>query len=372
VADLEEHLLGVGAGLGRGADRREGLVELDRRPESARTMAAAGTNTQVPSSRTRYPSNIRLTVASGPMLQGEKVLVAGATGQVALPLTLALAGDNEVWAAARFSDHAARGTLVSAGVTCATVDLVDGDLSGLPDDFRYVLNFSVMRSNDWDRDLDGNAGGVAALMQHCRGMRAFLHCSSTAVYQPDGHRAFVETDPLGDNHRVWPFMATYSISKIAAEAMARSLARQLGIPTTIARLSVPYGGNGGWPAIHADMIRGGIPIPVHYDAPSVYSPIHEDDIIAMVPAMLTAAAVPATVVNWGGEDAVSIEDWCAYLGELTGRVAKFQPTDQTIGSVTIDLTRMHELVGHARVPWREGFARMVAARPARAIGRGTT
>jgi UDP-glucuronate 4-epimerase len=181
------------------------------------------------------------------MLQGEKVLVAGATGQVALPLALALAGDNEVWATARFSDPTARQTLESAGVTCVAVDLVDGDVGVLPSDFGYVLNFSVMKTNDWGRDLEGNAGGVAALMHHCPGVRAFLHCSSTAVYQPDGHRAFAETDALGDNHRVWPFLETYSISKIAAEGVARSLARQLGIPTTIARLNVPYGNNGAGP-----------------------------------------------------------------------------------------------------------------------------
>jgi hypothetical protein len=39
--------------------------------------------------------------------------------------------------------------------------------------------------------------------------------------------------------------------------------------------------------------------------------------------------------------------------------------------VTVDLTRMHELVGHATVPWREGFARMVAARQAQATAGGT-
>ena len=296
------------------------------------------------------------------MLEGEKVLVAGATGQVARPLTLALAGHNEVWATARFRNPDARRTLEAAGVRCVAHDLVDGDLSGLPRDFGYVLNFSVMKTNDWGRDLDGNAGGVAALMHHCRGTRAFLHCSSTAVYQPDGRHPFAETDPLGDHHR--SLMPTYSISKIAAEAMARYGARQWNLPTTIARLNVPYGDNGGWPAFHLEMLLADQAIPVHPDAPSVYNPIHEDDIVAMVPAMLAAAAVPATVVNWGGEDAVSIEDWCAYLGELTGREATFQPTDQTIGSVAVDLDRMHELVGHATVPWREGFARMVAARQA--------
>jgi hypothetical protein len=45
--------------------------------------------------------------------------------------------------------------------------------------------------------------------------------------------------------------------------------------------------------------------------------------------------------------------------------------DQTIESVTVDPTRMHELVGHTSVPWRQGFARMVAARQAQAAARGT-
>jgi nucleoside-diphosphate-sugar epimerase len=34
-------------------------------------------------------------------------------------------------------------------------------------------------------------------------------------------------------------METYSITKIAAEAVARTMARALGLPTTIARLNVP-------------------------------------------------------------------------------------------------------------------------------------
>ena len=47
------------------------------------------------------------------MSLGGKILMLGATGQVALPLTLALAGDsaNEVWGVARFSDKAASNSL---------------------------------------------------------------------------------------------------------------------------------------------------------------------------------------------------------------------------------------------------------------------
>jgi UDP-glucuronate 4-epimerase len=76
--------------------------------------------------------------------------------------------------------------------------------------------------------------------------------------------------------------------------------------------------------------------------------------------MLDAATVPATIVNWAGEQ-TSIEEWCAYLGELTGLEAKFDVTDNTISSVTTDNTRMHELVGPAAIDWRAGITRMVEA-----------
>ena len=303
-----------------------------------------------------------ISVTVAPVLESQKILVAGATGQVALPVTLAMAEGNEVWATARFSDAEARKRLEAAGVHCVALDLVDGDMTQLPDDFDYVLNFSVMKTNNWGADIDGNAGGTGELMFHCRNARAFLQCSSTAVYQPADHRAFQETDALGDNHRILQFLETYSICKIAAEAMARFCARHLDLATTITRLNVPYGDNGGWPAGHLDMMIAGMPIPVHLDAPSVYNPIHSDDIIATIPAMLEAASVPATVVNWGGDDPVSIEDWCAYLGELTGVEPKIELTDQTLESVSVDLTRMHELVGPTTVHWHDGFRRMVAAR----------
>jgi len=293
-----------------------------------------------------------------------KVLVAGATGQVALPLTLTLAAnsDTEVWGLARFTDAAAKKRLEDAGVNCVTADLAEGRLDSLPDDFTYVLNFSVLKSNNWDYDLDANAGGLGSLMSHCRSAQAFLHCSSTAVYQPNDHHVFAETDPLGDNHRIWDFIQTYSICKISAEAMARFGARHFNLPTVIARLNVPYGDNGGWPAMHADQVLQGDPIAVHPDAPNNYNPIHDDDIAAMVPKLLEAASVPATVVNWGGDDMVSIEDWSAYIGKLVGKEPVFLPTDMTIESVSVDLTKMHELVGHTTVPWQDGMRRMVAAR----------
>ena len=295
-------------------------------------------------------------------LEGKRVLITGPTGQVGLPVALALAEHNEVFGVARFGDTAARERLEAAGVTCITADLVAGDFSAVPADVDHVANFAVAKTGDFEKDLAANVESLGMLMHHCREASSFLHCSSTAVYQPNGHHDFAETDPLGDNHRPFGFLPTYSITKIAAEAMARYGARQWDLPTTIARLSVPYGDNGGWPAFHFEMMLAGQPVPVHEDAPSEFNPIHEDDIVAQVPKLLAAASVPATVVNWAGPDSVSIEDWCLYLGELVGIMPTFAPTTATIESVRVDTTRMHELIGPAEIVWQVGLRRMVEVR----------
>jgi nucleoside-diphosphate-sugar epimerase len=293
-------------------------------------------------------------------MEGQKILVTGPTSSVGLPVTLDLAARNEVWGIGRFGDPSARERLEAGGVRCVTVDLATSDFSEIPDDFDYVLNFAVARGTDadWDRDLAANGESVGLLLARCRSAKGFLHCSSTAVYQPAGARRLVESDPLGDNHRV--LFATYSIAKIASEVVARTACRQFGVPTTIARLNVPYGDHSGWPWFHLKMIEAGMPIPVHPDRPNLFNPIHSDDIVAQVPRLLDVATVPAMIVNWAGTQA-SLEEWCELIAELRGLTVEFTETEQTIGSVTTDNTRMHELVGPAEVDWRTGITRMVAA-----------
>jgi UDP-glucuronate 4-epimerase len=300
------------------------------------------------------------------MLSGARILVTGPTGQVALPVTRALAADNEVFGIARFRDADARAGLEQAGVTCIEANLAEGDFSSVPPDVDYVLNLAVVKSGRWNVDLAANAEATGLLMAHCRNAKAWLQCSSTGVYQPAGQHPLTETDALGDNHRV--IMETYSISKIAAETVARLGARQWNLPTTIARLNVPYGDNGGWPAFHLAMIEAGHPVPLHPDRPNTFNPIHEDDIIRMIPRLLEIATVPATTVNWGGSETATIEEWCALMGEAVGRDVTFVETVQTIGSVVIDPTKMHELVGRTEVNWRDGMRRMIEAQRASVSG----
>lgn len=289
------------------------------------------------------------------MITNACILVTGVTGQVALPVALALARDNEVIGTARFKDEAKRARLEAAGVQCIAADLVR-DVNSLPAEVDYVCNFAVVKSGKWDLDIAGNAEAAGLLMAHTRRARAFLHCSSTGVYEAADGSPQRETDPLGDNHRV--MMPTYSISKIAAEAVVRTTCRLYDVPTTITRLNVPYGDEGGWPAFHLAMIEAGRPVPVHPNQPNRFNPIHEDDIIATLPAMLGAASVPATIVNWGGDEETSVEEWSAYLGELAGKNVRFDVTTNTIGGIPTDNTRRREIAGPTSVGWKDGMRRM--------------
>jgi UDP-glucuronate 4-epimerase len=302
-----------------------------------------------------------------PGLSGEKILVTGPASQVGLPVARALAANNEVHGLARFSKREDREQLEKLGVRCIALDLADDSFDAVPNDFTVVLHFAVVKSGKFEYDLAANAEGTGRLMAHCRRARAFLHCSSGGVYRHQGpqHPA-KEDDPFGDNHRL--LMPTYSICKIAAETMARFAARQWRLPTTIARLSVPYGDNGGWPWFHLVMMRAGQAVPLHPERPNLFNPIHEDDSLAQIPRLLEIASVPATLVNWGGSEPASVEEWCAYMSELTGLEARFETTERTVGALPLDLTRMHELLGRTRVPWRDGIRRMIEARAPELLG----
>ncbi|MDG1943231.1 MAG: NAD(P)-dependent oxidoreductase [Halioglobus sp.] len=291
-------------------------------------------------------------------LKDMKILITGPTGQVALPVVEHFAKIADVYALARFRKPEDRERIESLGATVVQADLADAaSLDVLPDDFDYVLNFAVVKSGDFDYDLAANAEGVGNLMMRCRSAKAFLHFSSTAVYEYVGQEPRAENAPLGDNHRV--MFPTYSISKIAAETVCRFVAHQHKIPTTIARLSVPYGDNGGWMYFHMLMMQQGIPIDLHPEKPNYYNPLHVNDYIEKIPYLLGAATTEVTTTNFGGSQKVSIEEWCAYISELTGFEPKFQDNPKAFGSLCIDTQVMHELIGETKMEWREGIKRQI-------------
>ena len=299
------------------------------------------------------------------MLSGEKILITGPAGQIAFPLAESLARDNDVWGIARFSEAGSREKVDALGVITRVVDLATPDYSELPDDFTYVLHLATFQGGgkDYDWAIKVNAEGTGLLLQHCRKAKAALVMSTQSTYKPvdDPMHVFKETDPLGDGNSV--HAPTYSISKITEEAVARYCARASDLPVTIARMNASYGPNGGLPTYHLDWIVGGQPVVTRFD-PCPYSLIHQDDINDQTEALLHAATVPATIVNWSGDEGVSVQEWCAYIGELSGMTPDVQVKvmpGTSRGSIA-DATKRISLTGPCKVSWREGIRRTFESR----------
>ena len=299
------------------------------------------------------------------MLVDEKILVTGPAGQIAFPLCRELAKNNEVWGIARFSGEDSRKRVERAGIKTRVVDLGRADFGELPDDFTYVLHLAayLAPSLDYDEALRVNAEGAGLLLTHCRKAKAAMVMTTTGVYKPhpDPWHAFVETDPLGDSNL--PAVPTYSVTKISEEAVARTCARQFNLPVVITRMNAAYGDNGGFPGFHLDAIVAKKPVELRWD-PNPYSVIHEYDIFDQLPALLDAASVPATVVNWGGDVPVPAQEWCAYFGELLGLnpeiIVKEVPGSQR--GVIVDSTKRKSITGPCRADWRDGMRSLAAAR----------
>jgi nucleoside-diphosphate-sugar epimerase len=301
------------------------------------------------------------------MLRGHRIIVTGPAGQIAFPIVAHLAPDNDVWGVGLFPTPEHRAQVEDLGVTVVECDLGSGQLDDVPTDADFVLHLAVAQgpSVSQERAFEVNAEGTGLLLAHCRAARAVLVMSTAGIYRPhaDPWHPYLESDPLGVVET--PFSPTYGISKLAQEMVARTAARVLGLPTVVPRMNAAYGPRGGLPAFHLDAVRSGRPVSARSD-PSPYSPIHQDDINAQVEALLGAASVPATVVNWGGDEVVTIQEWVAEFGRLTGCPAEVV-VDDTPGSqlgMVADPARRAAITGPCRVGWREGMGRLVAERPA--------
>jgi nucleoside-diphosphate-sugar epimerase len=297
-----------------------------------------------------------------PTLVNKTIAMTGPTGIVGAPLVADLARENKVIALARFSDDAARTELEGRGVECHKIDFTNPDFSAVPAEVDVVLNLSVAKTGVWRQDLAANAEGAGKLMSHFRGAGAFFHCSTGAVYAPNGGQPFATDDPHGNHHE--HMLPTYSISKIATESVVRFSAAEFQLPTVIARLNVPYSDHNGWPWFHLQMMRAGMDIEVHPDGAN-YNLLHADDITADVPVLLDQASVDTTVVNWASPGVVSIEEWCGYITELGGApAANIVESEKAIPSTVMNVDHLSEIRPERLTDWRSGIRRIVEANPA--------
>jgi nucleoside-diphosphate-sugar epimerase len=218
-----------------------------------------------------------------------------------------------------------------------------------------MIRSAIPRLESWPHSYDRYAEATGRLMAHLRSVKGFVFASTISVYNPPGgDTPVLETRPFGIHSG-----ADYAFTKVANEAVISYLSRSLEIPTTILRIGSASGVDGGPMRDRLDLIVRGRPIPLHPDKPTYLRPMFEPDCARLGAAALQAGRVPPLVVNWCGDDIVTAEDYCTYMGQLVGREPIFDYTGPAWCSLVPDTTLMHEVLGYCQVRWQDGCRRLV-------------
>ena len=299
------------------------------------------------------------------MIEKEKILITGVTGAIALPVARFLATHNEVWGTARFTNEAARQELEDVGVRTIPLDLTSGDLGVLPDDFSLVLHYAYTRraSGEFHEAIELNAIAAGRVLQHCCKARAALVLSAATLYSrnEDPKYRFSETDDIGLVAAPWA--ASSPVSKVTLEAVARFSAQAFGLPVTIARPACPYGTPFDVVTTVIDAVAAGQPVYVTSD-PQPYSVIHIDDMCRQVEGLLSAAKVPATIVNWGSEEVVTMQEMAKRTGEILGvepTFASIPAPNVALGGV-LDTTLLKSIAAPCEISFNDAFEEICRAR----------
>jgi len=288
-------------------------------------------------------------------LTGRRVLVTGASGVVAFPVAVELAKSNEVIAVARFSDPEQRRQLERAGAHPIAFDLADPDLSALPEKVDVVINYAVLPPTQRTA-YEVNAGAAGRLARRYRDCEAFVHGSTGSLYQYQGERPLREDDPYGLHSSA----ENYAASKIAAEFLLKHLSVDYELPVVIVRIFSFYGPRGGGVTQRIDQIIRDEPVSVYPGVRNAHTPLYEDDYVEKTIAAARLATVGAEVVNIGGTEVVTTQEYCEIAGEILGKKPTFVE-DSKAWPIWADTTKMVQLLGPNKVSVREGVARTIAA-----------
>lgn len=285
-------------------------------------------------------------------MKGKRVMVTGASGLVAFPVAAELAKENEVFAVARWSDPVQQRLMEEAGAKAVKFDLAERDLSALPKEVDVVINYAVLPPNFGNMAYDVNTGATGRLARRYRDAEAFVHGSTGSLYEYQGERPLREDDPYG----LHSAGENYAASKIGAEYLIKHLSEDYELPVTIIRIFSFYGPRGGGVTQRIDQVARGEPVTVYPGVRNVHTPLYEDDYVEKTIQCAGIAKVGAEVVNVGGTEAVTTQEYCEIAGEIVGKKPIFVENGRS-WPIWADTTKMVSLMGPNKVSVREGIRR---------------
>jgi nucleoside-diphosphate-sugar epimerase len=291
-----------------------------------------------------------------PGLSGKRVLITGASGLVAFPVAAELAENNEVYAVARYSDPQQKRMIEAAGARAIACDVAQEDLSALPKSVDIVVNYAVLPPSHKNVAYEVNTGATGRLARRYRDCEAFVQGSTGSLYEYQGERPLREDDPYG----LHSAGENYAASKIAAEFLLKHLSIDYRLPVTIVRIFSFYGPRGGGVTQRVDQVARGEPISVYPGVRNVHTPLYQDDYVEKTIAAAGIAKIGAEIVNVGGSEAVTTQEYCLMAGEILGKAPVFVENSKS-WPIWADTTKMERLLGRSKVSVRDGIRRVIEA-----------
>ncbi|WP_276261484.1 NAD-dependent epimerase/dehydratase family protein [Haloglomus litoreum] len=284
-----------------------------------------------------------------------RVLVTGGAGFVGSHLAAALLPENEV----RVLDDCSTGTAeaVPAEATLFEGDVADPEavaeaMAGVDLVFHQAAMVSVPRSVEAPVACHRtNATGSLQVLDRARYEDArVVLASSAAVYGEPAAVPVTETEPLVPE-------SPYGVSKLAAEAYARTYADRYGLETVALRYFNIYG-PGQAASDYSNVIttflrraRAGRPLAIHGDGGQTRDFVHVDDVVRANLAAATADgdAVAGTPINIGTGRSVTIRELAEQILSVTGSDSDIVHTDAREGDVEDSraaIDRARQLLGY--------------------------
>ena len=93
------------------------------------------------------------------------------------------------------------------------------------------------------------------------------------------------------------------------------------LPVVIVRIFSFYGPRGGGVTQRIDQLVRGEPVSVYPAVRNVHTPLYEDDYVEKTIMAASIAKVGAQVVNIGGTEPVTTQEYCQMAGEILGNKA---------------------------------------------------
>lgn len=206
---------------------------------------------------------------------------------------------------------------------------------------------AVMKARDDDTSWNVNVNGTRHVLDWAakREARHFIFFSTGGVYGYGRGKRWKETDTVNP-------IGVYCYTKWIGESLARMYASLYGIPFTVIRLFWPYGPGqtAGVFAFIRRAVAEGIELRIKENGSPRMNPVHVDDVVAAVEAMV-AAGGQNRIYNVCGDETVSFLEAVRLFEERLSEKAVCTFTGEDEGDLLGDNARLKQELG-----WRPAHA----------------